>query len=672
MKLPTYEQQITQPQKEITQPVEQAFGIETAQAKQQLASGIQQATEQIGNRLIQMEENNQLLKVNQLKTKSLAADIDLKDHFTSLQGLNASDSTKLYVEKSEEYKQRILQDTPQQHKAEMALWLDQKTISGTNMISTHEVGQVRDATINQIKSRIVLQNQTAMKDPTPESVLNTVTQNNLAIDQIAKTEGWSEDEIKLYKVNTNQAMLETVTNSLTSSNNIEQAQNLVKTHAEYYLGESSPLYKTKMATLSNALVEKNAWSVASSLADKNFRKGGLPNPTGLADGEAEINNSNHTPEQKKVLLSNYGTAWTIRKKAFDDGSKIRRDSMFAEMAIAEQNMYTKGANITGIINGLNSRINSLSLMDMNQDEITSLRDKTTSMYKQFQTLQTQREHAQSAKKSAQTADQLRRDKLEVDKAKMNGIREIRFNVGKYTDVNDFALKNPKIPIDEALTIARAGGLYDPQNPNSIEVAPEVKQYLYKTYENNPDGLIQATQQFMEYRNVKINDFKLEHNNRTPSKLEMHAIDQRGIVDGALTKQGTFFNWGNEYAPEYTSKTVNGVTYIMKDGAWTEVEPDKKPAKKPPKQNTHVTPKKNYVPSNIPESYYTDESDLEPQDRTPPTIGTTIKPPTKTKEAKPVQNLNIQFPTTSKAEFMFNELNKPENKKKNKQNKKRGE
>ena len=283
MKLPQYEQQLQAPQKEVVQPIEQAFGIQTAQAKQGLAEGIQQAASNIGNRLQEMEYNNQELKANKILLAFEQKDMMKPNDILAKTGTNANGGTTEYTKWYDEESKRVLKDIPDRFREHVSLNLGERHIQGQDQVSTHELTQQRAVTIDTIQSRLLLNQQNAFQNQTDANLFLQTKSSNDLFDQQAKVIGEAPEVTEAKKMKWKQDTLRGVVTNFIESDDLDSAMNALKNNSEMIGGEKSQGYTELQTKIDNLQFTRDVSNTAQSLASDYYGK-----PNGMEAGLKEI------------------------------------------------------------------------------------------------------------------------------------------------------------------------------------------------------------------------------------------------------------------------------------------------------------------------------------------------------------------------------------------------
>ena len=318
MKLPTYEQQITHPQKEITQPVAQAFGIETAQAKQQLASGIQQATEQIGNRLIQMEENNQAMTANEQLLKFQATDMEKRKELLSRDEKNAIGATLDYAKWYEQESKKTLDNVPERLRRSVEATLTDHHTQGQNQVSTHEISQQKSYLNKLDETNVGLQSENVKMNNSDAGLFLARKEVKKLLDGQAARNGEPQElsDLKL-KLWDEKTITDSV-NSFIESDQPESAMAILKNNAEMIGGKQSQDYMKFDSKISNIIMTKQIYSKARNIVSEFFGK-----PNGKSDALSEVAKeySDLSPDKQAQMRDKLNTEissqWALQQHAVD-------------------------------------------------------------------------------------------------------------------------------------------------------------------------------------------------------------------------------------------------------------------------------------------------------------------------------------------------------------------
>ena len=358
MKLPTYEQQITQPQKEITQPVEQAFGIETAQAKQQLASGIQQATEQIGNRLIQMEENNQAMTANEQLLKFQATDMEKRKELLSRDEKNAIGATLDYAKWYEQESKKTLDNVPERLRRSVEATLTDHHTQGQNQVSTHEISQQKSYLNKLDETNVGLQSENVKMNNSDAGLFLARKEVKKLLDGQAARNGEPQElsDLKL-KLWDEKTITDSV-NSLILSGDLVSAKARLENNPEMLGGKQSQEYKEKLTHVENLIDDSEMSDTADKYVDENF-KGQT-----LEKGIESISKLDKSAKYKESLTSRYRERWNIR--AQDKRihyAKVTRP-VYEKISAGYSNLLSNsGMSIQAYQKNMTKEINSLDVDD---------------------------------------------------------------------------------------------------------------------------------------------------------------------------------------------------------------------------------------------------------------------------------------------------------------------
>jgi hypothetical protein len=556
MKLPQYEQQLQVPGKEIVQPIEQAFGIQTAQAKQDFAEGIQQAASNVGDRLIEMENNNQQLKANKLMLEFSQKVMMKKNDSLAKTGENANGLTTDFTKWYDEESKNLLKDIPDKFKEQISLQLAEDHIQGQGQISTHELAQQRAVTVDSYNARIALAQQNVAQNSTPANYfLQSKSIKQLFTDQ-GKVTGEAPEltqlKIKLWHEQTMDQALQ----DLEKSNQLDSALLFLKEGADSLGGSKSQEYVKREETLKMKIENRDVDGIAKALADQNFKT------QKFDEGLDAIDSMKKSDEYKEKLRSKYREQWGIL--AYDKKQEYNRvaNPIFKDIQAARGNLIrNNNLSLQSFESEMTKRIKELPVDEVTKTDMTTkVSDVVIDIAKYRSGIaQTQATRESTAEQKRLREISQRQDEL-YDEAYTLGIE----NPGMFTSVADlharYKGKNRLRP-SQYESLERALHLLDP-NDVSIGI-PTDKKYsrqLMKAAKNAVEsGEFESTSDFIDQVQKRANEISVVYMDKTKSR-KVPYLNQKTFYDQALSEVIT--------ASKTSRKERTGTLYRMNGANWT--------------------------------------------------------------------------------------------------------
>jgi hypothetical protein len=275
MRLPQYESQISAPQREVVEPLQQTFGIESAQIKQQIGSSIQAFGGVVSDRLEQIAKQNNQMKMNESTVKFQSEEIKKRQEFIQKSGKNSFGVTEEYAKWYADQKKKTLSEiSDPADKKKMELMLDENYASSLNQMSSHEYTQKKSYNSNLTAGIVALAQQNAVENSSDANIMIQLKRIKDSYTQDDESNGIPKELTDAKYNEVAQNVVTGIINRYIQDDEIDSAERKLESNVEYIGGHGSDLYKSFKEKITTIMQERDVYSTADSIAEQFYGKPG--------------------------------------------------------------------------------------------------------------------------------------------------------------------------------------------------------------------------------------------------------------------------------------------------------------------------------------------------------------------------------------------------------------
>jgi hypothetical protein len=431
MKLPEYQQQIQAPSKEIAQPIQQAFGVEAAQATAAAWGTLQKASEQVTERLKAMEEQNRQTAVNEELIRFQSEDSAKRRDLLDRRGKDAQGITEEYQKWRNERVEKSLQSIAYpEYRDKYRQVLTESGINAIDQISTSELTQKKayntdltNGLISQTASDIINNPIDSNIKSGFKSIYDMMLSND-AENGIPK----AITDSKFRDVS--QKAFGALVTSMLEGGYYNEAMARIKSNADILGGEKSIVYSDYMQKAESVKAALTLQTNAENIADKFYGKG----PKALENAIDAVQKVGGSPDQIQALTQAVKSQFSIKDETKRNQDNTDTVSWIDRINNARLYVQNRPERIPAAQKKL---LSDLAASNVSSDVKSAMK---TQIINQLQP---------PAPKEA-SEEKLYRDKLNKFTRQLLS--------GQYNSAEDMLVKNPWLRLEDAVTVSGYRGI----------------------------------------------------------------------------------------------------------------------------------------------------------------------------------------------------------------------